>query len=143
MLAADIVDDDIEGTAAKFKMPRPRNDRSLIAKATSFNADSAGIEAELVEAGIGANGRARLLTARDGFQQAAADHDAAEVSSGEESGGMSDSFRKLMDLMRRRAKSVQMKYRRNPAKTAAWTVASHLDRAPQSKGDATPKTPTV
>ena len=137
VLAADIVDDDIEGTAAKFKMPRPRTDRSLIAKATSFNADSANIETALIAAELPADGRARLLTIRDAFQQAAAAHDAAKESSGEATGGMSDSFRKMMDLMRRRAKSVQMKYRNNPAKLAAWTVASHLDRAPKGKGGAT------
>ncbi len=142
VLAADIVDDDIEGTAAKFKMPRPRTDQSLIAKATSFNADSSGIETELVEAGLDADGRAHLLTIRDAFVKAAADHDAAEQMSGEATGGMSDSFRKMMDYMRRRDKSVRMKYRKNPAKIAAWEIASHLDRAPKGKGGTTPQPPT-
>ncbi len=141
VLAADIVDDDREGTAAKFKMPRPRTDQSLIAKAASFGSDSADIEAELVAAGLDADGRARLLTIRDAFVKASADHDAAEVSSGEATGGMSDSFRKIMEYMRRRDKSVRMKYRKNPAKIAAWEIASHLDRAPkgEGKGNTTPE----
>src|SRR5215213_2481194 len=51
-LAAAIVDDDIEGTAAKFKMPRPRTDQSLIAKAASFSTDATPIKTELVAAGL-------------------------------------------------------------------------------------------
>lgn len=142
VLAADIVDDDIEGTAAKFKMPRPRTDQSLIAKAASFNNDSGSIETELVEAGLDEDGRARLLSLRDAFIKAAADDDAAEQASGEATGGMSDAFKKMMEYMRRRDKSVRMKYRKNPSKLAAWEIASHLDRAPKSK-PGEPKTPTV
>jgi hypothetical protein len=133
VLAADIVDDDIEGTAAKFKMPRPRTDQNLIAKATSFHADSDTIKTELEEAGLRAGGRGQLITIRDAFQQAALAHDSAEEHHAEATGGMNDSFRKLMQYSRRRDKSVRMKYRNNPAKLAAWTVASHLDRAPKRK----------
>lgn len=135
VLAADIVDDEIEGTAAKFKMPRPRTDQNLIAKGASFHADSDTIEAKLEKAGLRAGGRASLLTMRDAFQQAALDHDAATEHRAEATGGMNDSFRKIMHYSRRRDKGVRMKYRNNPAKLAAWTVASHLDRAPQRKKD--------
>lgn len=139
--AAAIVDFDTEGTAAKFKMPRPRNDQALIAKATSFNADSAAIETELAEAGTGADGRARLLTIRDAFQQAANRHDAAEELRGEGTGGMSAAFRRMMETMRRRDKIVRMKFRDNAAKLAAWAIASHLDRAPKSNQTAEPPKP--
>lgn len=132
-LAAAIVDDDIEGTATKFKNSYPRSDQKIIARATSFNADSAGIEDELTEAGLDAGSRARLLTLRDEFQQAAAAHDTAEGQQAEATGGMNDSFRQAMALSNRRDKRVRMKYRSNPAMLAAWTVASHLDRAPKKE----------
>lgn len=133
VLAADIVDDDRPGTAAKFKMPRSRTDGNLIAAATSFFDDSASIEISLEEAGLRDGGRALLLTLRDDFQQTAAARDSAEEKHAEGTGGMTDAMRKMMDYSRRRDKSVRMKYRKNPAKLAAWNTASHLDRAPQRK----------
>lgn len=133
VLAASIVDDDIEGTAAKFKMPKPRSDQALIAKAASFNADAAPIKDALAAAGLPAGATAALLTTSTAFQQAALAHDSAEENHAEATGGLSASFRLLMDYSRKRGKNVLMKYRDNSAKLAAWTVASHLDRAPKSK----------
>lgn len=141
VLAAAVVDDEIEGTAEKFKMPRPRNDQNLIAKATSFHADSAAIKAELTAAGLDSGAFAQLLAVRDAFQAAALAHDSAEEEHAEATGGMTASFRKIMELSRRRSKSVLLKYRDNPAKLAAWTVASHLDRAPKKNEPKTPPTP--
>jgi len=134
VLAADIVDDDIEGTAAKFRKPYPRTDQNLIAKATSFNADAEPIKSAMFAAGLPTDAIARLLTVRDAFQQAALVHDTAEEKHAEATGGMTDSFRKMMDYSTRRGKNVLMKYRNNPAKLAAWLVASHLDRAPKKSG---------
>ncbi len=133
VLAADIIDDDVPGTAAKYKMPRPRTDANLIAKSTSFFNDSPAIEDALEAAGLRKDGRDFLITFRDNFQQAANAHDSAEEKHAEGTGGMDDSMRKMMHYSRRRDKSVRMKYRQNPAKLAAWTVASHLDRAPKPK----------
>lgn len=130
-LAAKIVEDDVEGTAAKFKNTHPRTDQKLITRATAFHNDSAGLETEFQDAGMEAGDRALLLTIRDEFQQAAAAHDSGEEKHAEASGGMQDSFRKTMALSSRRDKRIRMKYRNNAAKLAAWTVASHLDRTPK------------
>lgn len=131
VLAADIVDDDIEGTAAKFRKPYPRTDQNLIAKATSFAADALPIRVELIAAGLPAELLTEILSARDAFQEAALAHDAAEEKHAEGTGGMVDSFRKIMEYSKKRGKAVKLKYRRNAAKLASWLVASHLDRAPQ------------
>lgn len=138
VLAADIVDDEIPGTAAKFRMPRPRTDGNLIAAATSFFDDSADIENDLKIAGLRSGGRALLVTFRDAFQQTAAAHDSSEEKHAEATGGMNDAIRRMMDYSRSRDKSVRMKYRSNPAKLAAWNTASHLDRAPKRQKDNTP-----
>lgn len=137
VLAGAIVDDDIEGTAAKFKMPRPRTDQNLIAKATSFNTDALPIKAELIAAGLPTDVFSGLPAARDAFQQAALAHDTAEEKHGEATGGMIDSFRKIMDYSKKRGKIVQLKYRTNAAKLAGWLVASHLDRAPKKSEEPT------
>lgn len=131
VLAADIVDDDIAGTRAKFRKPYPRTDQNLIAKATSFAADAAPIISNLVAAGLPANAVTQLPIIRDTFQQIALTLDTAEEKHAEATGGMTDSFRKIMEYSNRRGKNVRMKYRDNPAKLAAWTVASHLNRAPK------------
>ncbi|MDQ2746234.1 MAG: hypothetical protein M3T96_03135, partial [Acidobacteriota bacterium] len=62
---------------------------------------------------------------------------------GAATGGMNAAFRQTMELSSRRDKRIRLKYRRNPAKLAAWEIASHLDRAPKGKGGTTPKPPTV
>lgn len=133
VLAAGIVDDDIEGTAEAYKMPRPRTDQNLIAKATAFAANGASIKAEFIAAGLSNEAFDNLLTARDAFQQAALAHDSAEEKHAEGTGGMIASFRKIMNWSRLRGKIAKLKYRNNAAKLAAFTVASHLDRAPKKK----------
>lgn len=143
VLAAAIVDDDIEGTAAKFKNSYPRGDQKIIARAASFYNDSVNISSELTEAGLRSGGRDQLLTLHDEFQQAAAAHDTAEERHGEATGGMNAAFRQAMELSSRRDKRIRLKYRQNPAKLAAWEIASHLDRAPKGKGGTTPQPPTV
>ena len=137
--AAAIVDDDIEGTAEKFKNPYPRTDQNIITTATMFYNESAGIEAELTAAELPAGSRELLIILRDKFQSAAADHDSAEEHHAGATAGMADSFKKAMALSAKRAKRVKMKYRSNAEKTGAWTTASHLDRAPKSSTPATPK----
>ena len=141
-LGGEIVEDDIEGTAAKFRNKYPRTDQILIARATSFHAESEPIKEEMAAAGVTSADRAALLTLRDEFQQAAAEHDSSEERHAEATGGMNASFRTAMALSARRAKRVKMKYRDNPAKLAAWTVASHLDRAPKKAAPPTPQPPS-
>lgn len=137
-LAGEIVEDEVEGTAAKFKNRYPRTDQKLIARATSFHADSEGIKNQMKDAGISEADRAALLTLRDESQHAAAAYDAGQGHHAEATGGMNAAFRKAMALSSKRDKRVRMKYRDNPAKLAAWTVASHLERAPKKAADPTP-----
>ena len=138
VLAAAVVDDDLEGTAVKFRNPYPRTDQNLIAKATSFIADAAPIQTELKNAGLPPEVLSGLPARRDAFQQAGIVRDAAEEKHAEATGGMADSFRKMMNYSEKRGKIVLLKYRNNPAKLAAFMVASHLDRAPRR-----PETPAA
>jgi hypothetical protein len=141
-LAAEIVDDDIEGTAARFKNKHPRPDHILIARATNVFNDSEPIKHEMDEAGFTTAKRNRLPLARDEFQRAAAAHATSEEQHAEATGGLNDAIRKAMVISKKRDKRIRMKYRDNPAKLAAWTVASHLERAPVRNRNATPPTPT-
>ena len=138
-LAAAALDGERPGTAERFRMPRPRTDDNYIAAATSFFNDSADIADELEEAGLRTGGRAMLVTFRDAFRQTAAERDSSEEEHAEATGGMNDAMQKMMNYSRSRDKFVRLKYRNNPAKLAAWTVASHLERAPKRQQE----TPTA
>jgi hypothetical protein len=131
VMAADIVADDIEGTAQKFRRPYPRTDQNLIAKATSFQTDATAIKNELVTAGLPSDAIGRLLPLKDAFQQAALAHNSAEEHHAEATGGMAEAFRKMMEYSSKRGKNVKLKYVNNAAKFAGWTTASHLDRPPR------------
>ena len=137
-LAAEIVEDDIPGTAARFRNNYPRPDQVLVTRCTQFYDDSEAIKTEMAAAGFVKAKRDRLPLVRDEFNQAAVAFDTGEERRAEAKGGIRDSFRKSMEFSKRRDKRVRMKYRDNPAKLAAWTVASHLDRAPKrAKNDST------
>lgn len=141
-LAAEIVEDDIPGTAARFKNRYPRPDHVLVARCTQFYADSENIKNQMDAAGFIKVKRDRLPLVRDEFNQAAVAYDTGEERRAEAKGGIREAFRRSMELSKRRDKRVRMKYRNNPAKLAAWTIASHLDRAPKRKPNA-PAQPAV
>lgn len=56
-------------------------------------------------------------------------------------GGLFDAARRGMSLSRKLNSIVQIRYADDPAKLAAWTVASHLERLPR-RAAATNPTPT-
>ncbi|MBS1795335.1 MAG: hypothetical protein JSS81_15875 [Acidobacteria bacterium] len=134
--AAAIVDADIPHTADKYKNPYPRSDHNLIAKATSFAIDSVPIQHQLIEAGLPPEAIDNLLLIRDAFQTASLAYESTKTGRAEAVGGMVDAFRKIMEYSKRRGRSVRLKYRNNPAKLAAWAVASHLERAPHREKSA-------
>jgi hypothetical protein len=121
----------VPGITAKFKMPEPRTEQNLIAGADAFFADTAAFEADFIEAGLDADFRARIVAARDAFQQARNNADGALEEHGEAVGALEALFREMTELSRQRAAMVKLKYKNNPGKLAAWTIASRLEQAPK------------
>lgn len=141
--AAAIGDAAVEGITAKFKMPHPRTDQNIIADADAKFADTAPpLEAQFVTVGLDATFRADLQAAKTAFQQARDDADSALEEHAGAVGALADLFRRTMALSRQRSAIVKLKYRDNPRALAAWTVASHLERAPKSDAGDAPVTPT-
>ena len=138
VLAAKGIGNELPGIADKYRLPRPRTDQNLIAKATSFHTDSADDEAKFIEYGLNTDFRASLLSARQEFEASSAQADAALEEHAEATGTLDARFRDTMNLSRKRDAIVRIKYRDNPGKLAAWTVASHLERAPKKKKETEP-----
>ncbi|MET0753901.1 MAG: hypothetical protein ABWZ66_11030 [Pyrinomonadaceae bacterium] len=132
-IGAIAVDDEIPGIAAQVRVPRNRSDQNLIAAATAIHAVVAPHLGKFKDADLTSADHANLLIFRDKFT---ADRNAWESSSEEHAeavGALDALFRDMMALSRKRSALVKLKYRNNPGKRAAWTVASHLERPPVGK----------
>ncbi|HEX8246881.1 MAG TPA: hypothetical protein VF599_01760 [Pyrinomonadaceae bacterium] len=133
--AAKAFADEVPGTEEKFRLPRSQNEQILLAKARSFHADAAPLEAKFVEYGLPADFLAGLQADIDAFEQAAEAADSAGESHAEATGALTEAFKRGMTLTRKLEAIVKIKYRDNAGKLAAWTSASHLERAPQRRND--------
>ena len=139
MGARAIGDAVVPGITSKFKVPEPRTEQNLIAGADSFHADTAPpLEEKLIEAGLDADFRQNILNAKTAFQQARDDADSATEEHGEAVGAHEALFREMMELSRQRSALVQLKYKNDPGKLAAWAIASHLEQPPKKKPAPTP-----
>lgn len=137
-LAARAFDDEIPGSREQFRMPRNRSQQNVLATARAFHTDSEPLEAKFVEYGLKSTFRVGLLTAIDAVDAAAQSADLNIEQRAAATGGLFDAARRGMNLSRKLNSIVRIKYADNPAKLAAWTVASHLERAPQKKPSPAP-----
>ena len=125
------IGDDVPGIRAQFRVPDNRSDQNLIAAATAFFEASAPHADKFEAAGLTTADRDNLNTFRDDFATARAAWQSAAEEHADAVGTLDALFRELMALSAKRSALVKLKYRDNPGKLAAWTVASHLARAPQ------------
>lgn len=128
---------EVPGLAAQFRVPENRTDQNLIATATAFYDASEPHKAKFNRL-LGAECRELLKAARDEFSAARAEWESAVEGKAGAVGALDALFREMMSLSRKRDAIVRLKYRNNPQKLAAWTVASHLERAPKRSTEPTP-----
>lgn len=138
--AANAFEDEVPGSDLKFRIPRNRSEENLLATGRAFHADAAPLVAQFVEYGLEADFRDDL----DALITQIETHGTQADSGGEQraaaTGGLLDAARRGMEVSRKLDAIVRIKYQTSPQKLAAWTVASHLDRAPRRKE--TPVAPT-
>lgn len=132
-IGATALSDEIPGIAAQVRVPENRNYQSLIAAATSIHAVVAPHLDKFKDADLTAADHANLLVFRDKFTADRNEWESAVEEHAGVVGAHEALFREMMALSRKRSALVKLKYRNNPGKLAAWTVASHLDRAPVKK----------
>jgi hypothetical protein len=130
--AVAIGEADTAGITFKFRMPSPRTEQNIIATADAFFADTAPpLEAKFIEVGLPADFRVQLTNAKNAFQQARDNADSAAEGHGEAVGALDALMREITAHSRQRSAMVKLKYKNNPGKLAAWTIASHLEKPPK------------
>lgn len=137
-LGAKALSDTVPELAAKFRLPYPRSQQSILATARSFATEAVPYEAQFVEYGLPANFITELNADIAKFEAALDASDSAESERAGAVGGLTDAFKRGMDINRRLSAIVKIKYRDDPKKLASWLVASHLERPPKSDKPPTP-----
>lgn len=129
-LAARGFDDEIPGSRDQFRMPRNRSLQNILATARAFHADATPISAKFEEYGLRGTFLDDLQAAIVAVETAAQSADSNVGQRAAATGGLFDAARRGLFLSRKLNSIVRIKYADNPAKLSAWTVASHLERAP-------------
>lgn len=129
--AANAFADEIEGSDLKFRLPRNRSEQNLLATARAFLADAAPLKAKFIEYGLPADFLEQLQAMIDAVDERGSAADSSVEQQAAATGGLLSAVRDGMNISRRLDAVIRIKYAANAAKLAGWTVASHLERAPQ------------
>lgn len=140
-LAANAFKDIVPGSDTKFRMPRNRAHHALLATARAFHDDAIPLTANFVAYGFSATFVADLQKLIDDIEAASDTADSGTASRAAATGGLKDAAKRLMEISRKLNSIVRIRYADNAKQLAAWTVASHLEKAPKSKKTKT-ETPT-
>lgn len=135
--AANAFEVEEPGSNLKFRLPRNRSEQNILATARAYHADSEPLEARFIEYGLDERFRNNLQTLITSIELKNAQADTSLEQRAGATGGLIDAARRGMENSRRMNAIVRIKYADSPQKLAAWTVASHLERAPKK----TPPTP--
>ena len=132
------VDDSAVG--ALFRMPPGNNEQNLLAAARAFLTDATPLESQFVGFGLPADFLADLQADITNFEQAVGEKGAARSGKVSATAAIGGAVKNGLDGLRRLRAIVPNKYRDNPAKLAAGTSASHVERAAKKKPETTPNT---
>ncbi len=131
--AANAFEFEVPGSDLLFRIPRNRSEQNLLATGRAFHQDSGPpLQSKFVDYGLAATFRDDLQDLIDAVEAAATAADTSNIQRAAAVSGLDDCARRGMILSRRINSIVQIKYQNNPQKLGAWTVASHLERAPKS-----------
>lgn len=139
--AANAMEDAIPNIDQMFRLPRNRSEQNLLIVARQFQLDAESHEATFVEYGLPAAFIADLGVLITAIETSIAVRDTAAEQSAGATGGLIDAFRRASKLSNKLDSIVRIKFADNAQKLASWTVASHLERAPQSPTPPAPPQP--
>lgn len=132
------VDDSAVGEL--FRLPHGNNEQTLLAAARAFLTNATPLKNQFVEYGLPADFLADLQTDITNFEQAVSGKSTASGEKVSATASIGDAVKNGLEGLRRLRAIVPNKYRDNPAKLAAWTSASHVERAAKKKPETPPKT---
>jgi hypothetical protein len=129
------------GIDLKFRLGRNLTDAGLLAIANAFLEEAAPYKDDFIRYGLEATFIADLQAAIEAFQQSLGAPGAAIGEQVEATTELDEAVRRGMIARRILDGVVRLKYKNNPGRLAAWTSASHIEKAPESKEDE-PEPPT-
>lgn len=124
--------------AEKFRMPRGNNDQQLLAAARAFHTEAAPLESEFIAYGMPTDFLADLLADIETFEAALGTTGEAVDSHVEATAEIDEAIRRGMIAKRILDGVVKNIYRNNAGKFAAWTSASHIEKAPKKEASPAP-----
>lgn len=133
--AANAFEDEIPTAADKFRLPRNRSQQNLTASARAIITDAQPLKANFIEYGLQDDFLEELQQLVDDIEQSKTQTAAGSGQRAESTEALIEQAREGMNIIRRFDSIIRIKYQNNAQKLAAWTVASHLDRAPRRNGD--------
>lgn len=136
--AGDALEDEFPGIENLFGLPRNRNESSLIAAAQAQYEASEQYEAALIEYDLPKTFRAAMLGLMNDINAANQAADASGTAGAGSTGGLKAAIERLSAGSKKLDSINFNKLRDNPAKLAAWTTATHLERNPQRSDAAKP-----
>ena len=113
----------------KFRMPRNRNDQQMLAAARAFQTEAAAHESQFIAYGMPADFLADLQNDIAEFETALGATGAAVDSHTAATAEIDEAVRRGMIAVRILNGIVKNIYRNNAGKLAAWTSASHVEKA--------------
>lgn len=126
------------GIDALFRMPRNHGDQQLLASARAFLVEATPRKADFVDYGLPATFIAELQAAIDAFEASLASPGEATDAHVAATAEVAAAVRRGMIARRILLGVVKNKYRSNVGKLAAWTSASHIEKAPERRTDEPP-----
>ena len=137
---AEGMEPDFDGISDLFRFRRNLPDAGLLALGRAFVINLPPYEAAFIDLGLDPSFRDNLTDHADDFEAAT---NAASSAKGErvgEGAALAAAVKLEMQMKRSFDPVVRTKYKGNPAKTAAWASAYHVEKAPKPKPP-TPPTP--
>ena len=117
----------------KFQVPYNRNDQQLLAAARAFHMEAAPLEAEFKSYGLPADFLADLQNDIEAFENALGTTGEAVDAHVEATAEIDEAIRRGMIAKRILDGVVKNIFRNNAGKLAAWTSASHIEKAPKKE----------
>jgi hypothetical protein len=124
---------DNPGIIEMFRMPRGDNNQQLLATARSFMKDAEPLKNQFVAYGLADAFLNNLETDIQDFEQAITNQGISKDHRVGATASIDSGVEKGLNAVKRLKAAVINKYADNPAKLAAWTSASHIEKPTKKK----------
>ncbi|HEY9401265.1 MAG TPA: hypothetical protein VIQ24_01135 [Pyrinomonadaceae bacterium] len=132
---------DMPGIEDKFRLPHMPKDQELINTARAFASDAQPLAAEFARRGLPADFLADLASDIESFEQAVSRKNEGRAAHVSATAAIDDLIEDGTKHLRELDALVRNMFADDPATLAAWTSASHVERAPRRKQTDAPPSP--